>query len=59
MAGALWLWRRGNSPRDPRRLALFALPALAVVLLSTAHNVRASGELVLTIADFGQRLYIG
>ena len=58
-AGALGLidWRawRGSLPRA----ASFALGALAVIGLATAHNLAASGELVLTTANAGQNFYIG
>lgn len=57
--GALGLvdWRawRASLPRA----AAFALGALAVIGLATAHNLAASGELVLTTANAGQNFYIG
>ena len=55
--GAAALWRAPGG--SPRRAALFAGAALAVVSLATIHNAAAGGGFVLTTANAGQNLFIG
>lgn len=52
---------RGPAARQDRlrRAGAFAGAALAVIGLATAHNLSATGELVLTTANAGQNLYLG
>lgn len=67
--GALALWRGWDRDADDAlsataalrrgRAGLFLVCALPVIGLATAHNVAASGELVLTTTNFGVNLYIG
>ena len=57
-AGALGLIFYPDRREGVQRAVVFALGAVAIMGLATAHNL-ATGELVLTTANAGQNFYIG